>query len=371
MSMIRLPMEPRTPAWFEIRNETWTASSGAVLCVPENARLLQAHAAARGIELRIGQLLTAGVSSFFDNTPWTLWADKQGRIPKFKGNAHTERGVSAEENVIQLFEKRNGFSVEREVTALAHDDQWMLASFDGLVPASTDPSVVAPNGFPLEAKCPAFPSRKKLWDSLKEDKLGILGLPYYWVQVQHQTYVADAPYGWFVAAGQDEATGEMIYPIIEKVPRDDLFLEEYVAMAKYFYETFIYTGDEPPKLPSDEALIYNMVKKAEVDAAIASGDMAAAAELYLATLAQETEATNLRKELEAKLTAAAREARALKGDAASVVVGDAIEVSFSTTRTTSWKAVAERLAGGKVDPDILKECTSADRESVKIRVLAH
>src|SRR5690606_21122216 len=110
---------------------------------------------------------------------------------------------------------------------------------DALAPSSSDSTVVAPNGFPVEAKCPAFPSRKLLFDSRKEGKLAVMGLPYYWCQVQHQILVADAPYGWFVACGaeEDPATGKikMVYPIMEKVPRDQRVLEAYEACIQFYY----------------------------------------------------------------------------------------------------------------------------------------
>jgi len=79
--MKRLTMEPRTPAWYEVRDESWTASMAATLVAKENATLLQSHAAAKGIVLDIDPLLEVGLDEFFENTLWTAWAQKNGAFP--------------------------------------------------------------------------------------------------------------------------------------------------------------------------------------------------------------------------------------------------------------------------------------------------
>lgn len=367
--MDRLKVEPRTPEWHEARADAWTASMAAVIAVPANAALLQTYAASKGVTLHIDELARAGVTSFFGNTLWTVWAGKVGRIPRFKGNVDTERGQANEENVMKLFEREKMFIVEREVTAYAAGSKWLLASFDGVVPQSSDIGVRAPNGFPLEAKCPAFQSRRKLFESKKSGQLAIMGLPYYWCQVQHQIAVADAPYGWFAAAGFDEKTGAMVFPIMEKVPRDDVFLDQYLAAAKFFYDEFIYTGAEPPRLPSDEQLLADLAEKAAFDKALKEENLEAASELYLASLATEKEVIERRKALEKKLVEAARKRRLKPDEDEDVELDGLFKVSFAMTSSVSWQKVAESLSPGGIGEATIKACTGKPRESVKVKPL--
>lgn len=368
-----LTLEPRSPAWHEIRNDSWTASMAAVLVAKPNALLLKEYAAKQGVVLDIEPLLDVGIESFFDHTLWTLWATKNGRIPRFKGNAHTERGTENEEFVIKEFEKKHLVTVQREVTATSDAMPWLLASFDAVVPASFDPTVVAPNGMPLEAKCPAFPSRKKLWDSRKAGALAIMGLPYYWCQVQHQIYVAEAPYGWFAAVGAelDPLTGEYkpTFPIMEKIPRDDRFLTAYVAAAQFYYTEFIDKFEEPPRLPQDDVLLARLAENAALDKALSTGEHDLAAELYLEALKDEEAQIQRRKELEAKILAAARTMRAEGSDV--VLLADKLSITFGQSTTMSWqkaaKELAKRLGESDIPTDVVEKCTSKPKETVKVK----
>jgi len=372
-----LKLDPRSREWHDVRNQSLTASTAAVFFVPENLKLLQKCAGDKGVHLDIQPLLDVGIDSFFDNTLWTLWADKAGSIPRFKGNADTERGVRHEADVVSLFESSQSILVEPEVTATCDaDESWILASFDAVAPASSDTSVVAPNGFPVEAKCPAFPSRKKLWDSKKEGKPAIMGLPYYWCQVQHQIMVADAPYGWFVAAGieEDPETKDVkvVYPLIEKVPRDERVLKAYKAAIKFYYDTFLYPYEEPPKLPSDQRLLDDLARKAEFDRAVTDGDINLAVDLYLDLVKKEKELEIQRKALEKKVVLVAS---GLKSEGANVIrLADRLDVTFGESLSVSWQKVAQELAklGGLTDipADLVASCTSKPRQTVKFKEVA-
>jgi chorismate mutase len=369
--MKRLEVAPRSADWHAIRAESWTASQAAMLVARENAELLRDCAAAKGVTLDIAPLLAVGIDSFFENTPWKVWAEKTGRIPRFAGNEHTARGTENEERVLQEFEKDTMLMVEREVTATSTEHPWLLASFDAMVPASSDPSVTAPYGFPVEAKCPAFQSRRKLWDSRKAGDLAIMGLPYYWCQVQHQILVSDAPYGYFVAAGVEEEDGveKVVFPITEKVPRDDAFLTAYLAVAKFYFDEYIYTYDEPPMLPSDKALLALLTEKAEFDRAIAESDHDTAVELFLNAKREEELAIERRKELEAKVLGAAAKLRAEGSDI--VMLADRLEISWSKGASVSWQKVAKEVAkaAGMTDipPATIEACKGKEKESVKLK----
>jgi hypothetical protein len=357
-------MEPRTPEWFEKRAESWTASTAAVLCVRENAELLRDCAAARGVTLDIAPLLKVGLESFYGNTLWTEWAVKTGRIPREKDNPHMARGKDNETRIVRYFEEKMMFLVEPDVTAISTPDPWLLASFDALAPASSDTSVKAPYGFPVEAKAPAYGTRKKLWDSRKEGKLAVLGLPYYWCQVQHQILVAEAPYGWFVAAGiePDKTTGveEIAYPIVERVPRDEEYLVAYYAAAKFFFDTFIWPCEEPPKVATDIQLLESLEAEANFDRAVAGSDIETAVELYLETLKEEKAAEARRKMLEAKVLEAAAKMRAEGQE--MVMLADRLEITYTPAKgSVSWQKVAKEMAktaGLPAVPDeVIKTCT--------------
>lgn len=370
--MKRLTCAPRTPEWHAIRAESWTASTAAVLVARPNAELLRDYAADKGVKLDIEPLLEIGLESFYENTLWKVWAEKTGRIPRFMGNAHTERGTRYEEQIVRFFEKDRLLLVEPDVTATSLEHNWLLASFDALAPASSDPSVYAPNGFPLEAKCPAFHSRKKLWDARKSGSLAIMGLPYYWCQVQHQMLVSKAPYAWFVAAGvetDEDGAEKVVFPIVEKVPRDERFLVAYQAAAKFFYEEFIYNFEEPPKLASDVAMLKALTEKAAFEKAMAESDHATAVELYLSALRDEAAAESRRKELEAKVVSAAAALRAEGSDV--VLLADRLQVTYTSAASVSWQKVAKELVKVAGLPDIPAEvvtaCTGKPKESVKLK----
>lgn len=372
--MKRLEVAPRTPEWHAIRAESWTASQAAMLVAKPNAELLRDCAAKKGITLDIAPLLAVGIDEFFENTPWKVWAEKMGRIPRFMGNEHTARGTEHEEHVLQNFEKESLLMCEREVTGTSTPEPWLLASFDAVVPASSDTSVTAPYGFPVEAKCPAFQSRRKLWEA-KKVGMAIMGLPYYWCQVQHQILVSEAPYGYFVAAGwevdpKDPTGGEKVmFPITEKVPRDDDFLTAYQAIAKFYYEEFIYSYEEPPMLDSDRALLSMLVAKAEFDKAIAADDHETAVEMYLDAIRAEEAAAERRKELEEKVKAAAAKLRAEGSDV--VLLADRLEISYSRSASVSWQKVAKeaaKLAGmTEIPAAMIDACKGKEKESVKLK----
>ena len=364
--MKRLSVDPRAAEWHTARNESWTASAGAVLVARPNAELLKKCAAEKGIELDIEPLLAVGIEDFFGNTPWKSWAEKMGQIPRFKGNADTERGVSYETLILDEFEGILLEPIEREVTAISDDKPWLLASFDGVATDVRDGVF----RIPVEAKCPAFNSRKKLFDSRKAGKLAVMGLPYYWVQVQHQILVADAPYGYFVAAGveeQEDGTVKTVFPIYEKVPRDDAFLQAYEAIAKFYYEHYIYVMEEPPKLPSDEALLAELQIQAEMHRALTTDDSKSVAELYKEALAKKEEATNVLSLIEAQFLKAAALKRQ-EGEAKVEVVAG-VEVVYSEARTVAWQKMAKHFGGEKIPTETLELYTTL-RETVKIKVSA-
>lgn len=365
-----LTVEPRSPEWHDIRNESWTASTAAVLCVEENAILLRDFAAKEGVTLDIQPLLDVGIKSFYGNTLWKAWADKMGQIPRFKGNADTERGVRNEVKVVENFEDNEMLVTQKDVTALSSILPWMLASFDAVAPASSDTTVAAPYGFPVEAKCPAFNSRKKLWDSKKAGNLAVMGLPYYWCQVQHQIAVAEAPYGWFIAAGVEpdaEGVEQICFPIAEKVPRDERFLLAYVAAAQYYHERFIAQFAEPPKVASDIELLEKLAEEATINKALADNDTSVMADLYVEAIAKATAAKARVDELEAKLLSTAK--ALIKEGETVLILSPQVSVTEKSSETMSWQKLATDLAktSGEDLSELKKKYTS-EKTTMKVVV---
>lgn len=368
-----LNIDPRTPAWQEVRNESWIASMAPVLVVKDNAILLREYALKKGIELDIEPLLAVGLDSYFGHTLWSLWAHTNGVIPRQRET----RGVSKEsENVdfvIREFEKSNMLVCHRAVTARATGNEWMAASFDAIVPQVSNPFVSARFGFPLEAKAPSFPSRKKLWDSKKAGDLAIKGLVNYWCEMQHQLFVAEAPYGWFSAIGveldQHTGTPAALFPIMERIPRDESYLTAYVAAAKFYHTEFMLNYGEPPRLPADEQLIEDLNEKAELDQALANGDDHSAVDLYIQAQQAEEKATKRRKYLEERLVT---KARTMKPSGPGVVnLTPDLQILFSETNSVSWEKVAKTLAKqlgkSEIPAEVITAWQSTPKESVKLK----
>lgn len=390
--MKRVEVTPRTEQWHALRNDNWTASAAATLVVKDNAIMLRDYAAKKGKVLDIEPLLRVGLTSYFGNTPWKAWAEKMGSIPRFTGNAHTERGTEFEETVVRHFEQELMTVAEREVTVVSTKHQGLLASLDAALPASSDTSAVAPYLFPVEAKCVAFGSRQKLWDAKKAEKAdiatekarwegaggvwgAIMGLPYYWCQVQHQILVSEAPYGWFVAAGVEESKKvkgefELVFPIIEKVPRDEEFLRSYAEVAQFYWEEFIDGCVEPPKLESDLQLLSELAARADFDRAMREENFSAAAKHYLDAQLVLQEAEKRVDAMREKIIAHAQKMREEGVDL--ITIGDALEVKFESSKgPVSWQKVAMAMATKSgltaIPTEVLSLYTGKPSEKVKIK----
>lgn len=64
-------------------------------------------------------------------SPWSLWAEKTGAIPRFEGNLATEVGTYLEEFVAKKFERETGKKVKRCNFSLVNDKYpWAIANID-------------------------------------------------------------------------------------------------------------------------------------------------------------------------------------------------------------------------------------------------
>lgn len=372
--MKRLKVAPRSPDWEQLRTGTWSASTAATLVVAENAKLLKRAAAEKGVDLDIEPLLSVGLTKG-DHTLWSIWAEKMGSIPRRPPRKSPLWGSPHEDLVVRALEKREMMCVSRNITAVSSECPGILATFDAMALPSTDTSVEAPYGFPVEARCLDFHGRQKLWEQHNKMRPAIRAMPHLWCQIQHQIYVSQAPYGWFAASGVelDKVNGiaKAIFTITEKVPRDEKFIKAYVAAAKFFHEHYIFAFNAPPMLVQDELFARSLADMTDFDAALATDNHEKAVDLYLSALHEEQAAAKRREDLEAKLLVAAEKLRPAGGS--NVTLDNRLEVTFSATTQTSWVKVAKALAHlaglAEVPPDLIDKCKSKLKESSSLKEL--
>lgn len=88
-------------------------------------------------------------------SPYTLWAEKTGKIPEFEGNLTTEVGAYLEEFIAKLFERETGKKVRRKNKMLVND-KYPFACAD------VDRVVVGENAIVEIKSTNSFPAMKKL-----------------------------------------------------------------------------------------------------------------------------------------------------------------------------------------------------------------
>ena len=67
-------------------------------------------------------------------SPYSLWAEKTGRVPGFEGNLTTEVGAYLEEFVAKLFERETGKKVRRQTAMMVNDEYpWACADVDRVI----------------------------------------------------------------------------------------------------------------------------------------------------------------------------------------------------------------------------------------------
>lgn len=67
-------------------------------------------------------------------SPYSLWAEKTGKLPEFEGNLATDVGTYMEDFIAKLFEKETGKKVRRESRSILNDKYpWAIANYDRLI----------------------------------------------------------------------------------------------------------------------------------------------------------------------------------------------------------------------------------------------
>ena len=155
-------LDQRTDAWFEWRKNGITASESPVI---------------------------VGLSPY--QTPWRLWAEKTGFMerPDLSKNPNVQRGVFLEDAVRERI-AQDMCDIIEPACAEWDTDPIFRASFDGLTSSN----------LPVEIKCPS----ERVFMDVKVNREASETYKLYYVQVQHQILVADAPKGYLVFFCNDE-----------------------------------------------------------------------------------------------------------------------------------------------------------------------
>jgi putative phage-type endonuclease len=197
MRVVDLPQ--RTPPWHQWRNNGIAASEAPVIM---------------------------GRSPY--KTPWRLWAEKTALVlpQDLSGNPNVQRGIRLEPIARAAFEQTHN-DLLLPLCAEAEHDPLFRASFDG----------INNTGEPVELKCPT----PTVFEEVRTQRELSSAYQLYWVQVQHQILVADAPRGW-LAFFHDAELLEF------EIAHDGAFIQELEQTARRFW-TLIETRQEPTKCP--------------------------------------------------------------------------------------------------------------------------
>jgi len=175
-------------------------------------------------ELRRNKITATDAGIIMGLNPWTtpyqLWQRKLGLIEEQEVNDKMREGSLMEEEARNFFNKPR-YEDFSPIVALHSENEWAMASFDGL------------NGCHdiLEIKC-----GKKSYEQAKE---GIIP-DYYMSQLQHQIYIADhdrASYFCYISRSQN---------VLIVVKRDDAFIEKMIEAEKKFFDCLM--NFSPPPL---------------------------------------------------------------------------------------------------------------------------
>ena len=103
-----------------------------------------------------------GMSPF--SSPYSLWAEKTGKIPEFEGNLTTEVGSYLEEFVAKLFERETGKKVRRKNRMLINTDYpWAFGDVDRMVVGEKAfLEIKTTNSFPIMKQDSSVSSRQCL-----------------------------------------------------------------------------------------------------------------------------------------------------------------------------------------------------------------
>lgn len=173
-----------------------------------------------------------------DKTPWRLWAEKTGKVPRedLSKNPHVRRGVELEDTARQLAESVLG-DILLPICAEYDEDGIFRASLDG----------VTARNEPTELKCPARSTFQEVKEKGEESKAYQL----YYPQVQQQMLVTGGKQGYLLFYFEED--GEKSHAIFT-IPRDEALIQEILVKGQEFW-AMVESGKEPTKDPLRDVLV--------------------------------------------------------------------------------------------------------------------
>lgn len=184
-------------------------------------------------------------------TPWHLWAEKLGRIPRenLDNNPLVRRGKSKEDLARQRFEADHPGEILLPVCAESETDPRIRASLDGLMADNT----------PVELKCPHPTTMQAV---LREGSKAEAWRRY-WVQVQQQMFVAGTGQAYLCfycdeLADVDPALiteGEHCVYREFPVARDDDFIDNVLVPGIRSFLVMLDRRQEPKKDPERDIFV--------------------------------------------------------------------------------------------------------------------
>jgi putative phage-type endonuclease len=176
-----------------------------------------------------------GVSSFA--SPWSLWAEKTGRVGRSATSQRQRIGQVLEGAIAQLFHEETGLHVAGEQTWCTHTQHsWAKATVDGFVVPDKDnwDNLFLTDALGvLEIKTDGAPS----WDGIP---------PRIYEQVQWQMFVTDMPRAW-VAVLHSGFTFR-----VHEVERDHAGEAERFEQVRRFWFDHV-QADVPPEVDATDA----------------------------------------------------------------------------------------------------------------------
>ena len=166
-------------------------------------------------------------------TPWRLWAEKIHRAtpPDLSNVPQVRFGRDNEDKVRELFEKAHQEFVT-PACAEMDGEPIFRASFDGLTL----------DDIPVEIKCPGANTLDDVLARGTESDAYKL----YFVQVQHQMMVAEAPHAFLVFFDGRDPMDERLIEF--QIQRDDAFIAKLKEEGRKFWE-FVKKKKDPPMDP--------------------------------------------------------------------------------------------------------------------------
>lgn len=172
------------------------------------------------LALRKSKVTATDAAIVMGMNPWKnveqLYKEKTEYVPRFT-NASMERGTRLEPVARAYYSEKTN----REMNPVVLIKEWAMASLDG----------ISADGHIVEIKCPGEKVHKMALDGQ------IPG--YYYPQMQHQMYVADASIVDYMSFDGENG-------VIIPVERNDEFIEKMITKEKIFYDCL--QTKTPPKL---------------------------------------------------------------------------------------------------------------------------